>query len=99
MFSMNGNKSHTHVYKGYKHSTHCAMIHAQYEYKHGKDRYIPRAGHARISLNTVHEVQAQHTCAMVQPQYEYKHGPIGTRPVLAMLNHCTRGTRTVHTVQ
>ena len=35
---------------------------------------------------------------LVQPQYELKHGP-GTRPVLAMLNHCTRGTRTVHTVQ
>ena len=53
--------THTHVYKGYKHSIHCAMIHAQYEYKCGKDRYIPRAGHARISLNNVHEVQAQYT--------------------------------------
>ena len=53
--------THTHVYKGYKHSTHSAMIHAQYEYKYGKDRYIPRAGHARISLSTVHEAQAQYT--------------------------------------
>ena len=82
----------TRVYKGYKHSTHCAMIHAQYEYKYGKDRYIPRAGHARISLNTVQEAQ---DCSMVHSQYELKHGSIGTRPVLAMLNHCTRGTRTV----
>ena len=38
-------------------------------------------------------------CAIVKPQYELKHGPIGTQPVLAMINHCTRGTRTVHTVQ
>ena len=38
-------------------------------------------------------------CAMVQLQYEYEHGPLGTRPVLTMLNHCTRGTRTVHTMQ
>ena len=219
-----------HMYKGYKDSTHCPMIHAQYEYKYGKDRYIPRAGHPRISVNTVHEAQAQYKlcngtttvrvktranrytaraghpkplhkrythsthcaivhaqlrvqkrvkrtypcwpcqttvqevqarytlcngtttvrvkiranrytaraghakplykgythsthcaivhaqyaahgrplymrhkhsthCAMVQPQYELKHGPIGTRPVLATLNHCTRGTRIVHTVQ
>ena len=152
----------THVYKGYKHSTHCAMIHAQYEYKYEKDRYIPRAGHARISLNTVDKAHAQYTlcngtitirvktrankytvrachakplykgythsthcaivhaqlrvqklgrtyitragharplykrykhgthCAIVQPQYELKHGSISTRPVLAMLNHCTR---------
>ena len=89
--------THTHVYTGYKHSTHWAMIHAQYEYKYGKYRYIPRAGHARISFkNTVQEAQ---DCAMVQPRYELKHGPIGTRPVLAILNHCTRGTCTVHTVQ
>ena len=87
--------THTHVYKGYKHSTRWAMIHAQSEYKYGKYRYIPRAGHARISLNTVQEAQ---DCAMVQPQYELKHGPIGSRPVLAMLNHCTRGTRTELTV-
>ena len=39
--------THAHVYKGYKHSTHCAMVHAQYEYKEGKYRYIARAGHAR----------------------------------------------------
>ena len=59
---MGRNHTHTHVYKGYKHSTHCAMIHAQYyEYKYGKDRYIPWAGHARISLNTVLEAQAQYT--------------------------------------
>ena len=50
--------THTHVYKAYKHSTQCAMIHAQYEYKYGKDRYIPRAGHAKFYLNTVHEAQA-----------------------------------------
>ena len=43
------------------HSTHCAMIHAQYEYKYGEDRYIPRAGQARTSSNTVHEAQAQYT--------------------------------------
>ena len=30
--------THTHVYKGDKHSTHCSVIHAQYEYKYGKDR-------------------------------------------------------------
>ena len=88
--------THTHVSKVYKLSTHWVMIHAQNEYKYGKYRYIPQASHARIYLNTVQEAQ---DCAMVQPQYELKHGPIGTRPVLAMLNHCTRGTRTVHTVQ
>ena len=69
------------------------MIHAQYEYKHWKDRYITRAGYTR----TLYKRYKHSThCAMVQPQYEYEHGPIGTRPVLAMLNHCTRGTRTVH---
>ena len=32
--------------------------------------------------------------------YEYKHGQkIGTLPVLAMPNHCTRGINKVHTVR
>ena len=74
--------------------------------------YIRRAGHARplykrykhsphcAMVQPQYTVQEAQDCAMVQPQYELKHGPIGTRPVLAMLNHCTRrGTRTVHTVQ
>ena len=91
--------THTHVYKRYKNSTHCAMIHAQYEYKYEKYRYIPRAGHARISLNTVHEAQAQYTLCNGTTTVRVKHGPIGTWPVLAMPNHCTRGTRTVHTVE
>ena len=125
----------THVYKGYKHSTQYAMIHAQYEYKYGKDRYIPRAGHARISLNTVHEAQAQYTlcngtatvrvkpranmytarvghakplykgythstqCAIVHKQLRVQKRVKCTLPVLAMPDHCTRGTSTVHTVQ
>ena len=93
---MGRNYTHTHVYKGYKYSTQCAMIHAQYEYKHGKDRYITRAGLAR----TLYKRYKRSThCAKVQPQYECKHKQIGTLPVLAMLNHCTKGTRTVRTVQ
>ena len=51
----------THTHTCTSGTSNCAMIHAQYEYKSGKDRYIPRAGHARISLNTVHEAQAQYT--------------------------------------
>ena len=66
------------------------------EYKHGTNRYITQAGHAR----TLYKRYKHSThCAVVQPQYEYKHWPIDARPVLAMLNHCTGGTRTVHTVQ
>ena len=135
MLSMNGKKSHTHVYKGYKHSIHCAMIHAQYEYKYGKDRYILRAGHARISLNTVHEVQAQYTlcngtatvraktrantytaraghakplykgythsthCAIVHAQLRVQKRVKCILPMLAMPDHCTRGTSTVPNVQ
>ena len=57
--------------KGRKHSTHCAMVQLQYEYKHGYYMYITRAGHAR----TLYKRYKHSThCAMVQSQYEYNHG-------------------------
>ena len=125
----------THTHKCTKGTSNCAMIHAQYEYKSGKDRYIPRAGHARIYLNTVHEAQAQYTlcngnttvrvktrtsrytaraghakplykgythsthCAIVHAQLRVQKRVKRTLPVLAMSDHSTTGTSTVHTVQ
>ena len=84
-------------------------------YTHGTStkaskRYIIRAGHARpLYKRYKHGTH----CAMVQPQHGtstkrvkrtllvltvqwYTHGTI---PALVTLDHCTRGTSTVHTVQ
>ena len=68
------------LYKGYTPSTHCAIVHAQYEYKNGLNVHYP----CWPCQTTVQEVQAQYT---------------RTLTVLAMPNHCTRGTSTVYTVR
>ena len=58
------------LYKGYKHSTHCARIQAQYEYKHS------------TSTSTV-RVQAQYECKHSTSTSTSK---ISTSPVLATPN-------------
>ena len=54
------------LYKGYKHSTHRAMVPVQYEYKHGQGRYIARAGHAKTLYKGYKHIIH---CAIVQARY------------------------------
>ena len=67
------------------------------KHKHGKDRYIARAGHTK----TLYKWYKQSThCAMVQSQYvraSTSTGKIGTLPALSMPKHCASGTSTVRT--